>query len=151
MPVAPEHAAGGPYFFAWVDSTETTFSVTHQRYDEYIFSFSLPQTEGDFATLSVDIKNPGAGLFAPGRKIYAWFARQSYDSAGIQPLFFGRVVGVPGDLLKQVITIEFTAQPLDFVAQKTTLAETLKVLPYYDPVFVDPGQRDNPEIGRAHV
>lgn len=145
MPVAAEHAAGSPFYFAWVDADETTFNSGHHRYDEYIFSFSITQNEGDFAILSIDIKNPGVGLFAPGRKIWAWFARDDYSSEGISPIFFGRVVGIPSDLLAQVVTIQLTARPVDLIDQKAALAATLKVLPYYDDIFVDPAQRENPD------
>ncbi len=146
MPVAPEHAGGGPFYFAWVDPGETAFGDEHIRYDEYVFSFSLPQIEGDFATLSIDIANPKTGLFSPDRKVWAWFARDSFESDGIEPLFFGRIVGLPGDVLAEVITVQFTSRPEDYADQKMDLADSLKVLPYYDEVWVDQQQKDNPDV-----
>ncbi len=148
--VAAEHAGGGPYYFAWVDADETEFDDEHIRYDDYILSFSIAQKEGDFATLTIEIPNPGKGLLAPDRKVWAWLAwnAESGDSDSdseteVVPLFFGRVVGLPTDLLKETITVQFTARPVDYVSQKNELAEDLRQLPEYDEVFVDEAHRDD--------
>lgn len=143
MPVAPEHAGGSPFFFAWVDATETTFGPEHHVYDEYVFSFTLAHSEGDFATLELEIKNPFQGLLAAGRKIWIWFA---YDSGSEpEPLFFGRLIGLPSDMFNEVVRLQFTARPLDVAEQKALVAEELKVLPSYDPVFIDADKRDDPD------
>jgi hypothetical protein len=128
------------FFNAWVDATETTFGPQHEVVDEDIVSFRLEQTEGNSATLELDVRNPKIGLLAPGRKVWLWF---SYDSGtgGVVPLFFGRLVGVPTNMLAEVVTLSFIAKPLDFITQKFELAEVLKQLPYYDPIFVDPDKR----------
>ena len=54
------------------------------------------------------------------------------------PLFFGRLVGIPTNILAEVVTLTFVAKPVDFLEQKFAMAETLKVLPWYDPIFIDP-------------
>ena len=41
--------------------------------------------------------------------------------------------------------LQFTARPDDYAAQKTALANTLKVLPYYDPVFLAKDKWDDPD------
>jgi hypothetical protein len=140
MPVAAEHAAGGPYYLALSTADEPEFGAEHLRYDEYVFSFSLRQEEGDFAILSLEIRNPYSGLYAPGQKIYCWFAKDG------QELFRGRMIGIPSSLLGEIITIEFTSRPSDARAQKIALAETMRVLPMYDPVFVDTASLTDPDV-----
>ena len=146
------------FCFAWVDYTTggvPAFGPEHQVEDEKIVSFKVEHKEGDCATCSIDVRNPKIGLLAPGRPLWAYL---SYDSGtgGVVPLFFGRLVGVPTNILSEVVTLELTAKPLDFTAQKFALAETLKVLPWYDPLFIDPKLRpyistDGQQVGDADV
>jgi hypothetical protein len=140
--------AGLPYF-AWVDADETTFEPEHMRWDESVFSFTLAQSEGDPATLTIVVRRPrneagnAIGLLGPGRKIWCWFA---LDCGPDLIRFRGRLVGVPTSLFEELVTLEFVARPIDLVAQKEALAETLRVLPYYDEVVIDPSRRDDPEV-----
>jgi hypothetical protein len=154
----------GPYYFAWVDATETTFGGEHVRNDEAVFSFRITHTEGDFPQMEVVIRNPGVGLLAPGRKVWAWF---SYDrdgdpvteassesepsELGVVPLFFGRLLGYPVDVQGDAITLTFVARPGDYAVQQAAVAETLKVAPYYDPIWFDPkdDKPDNVLEGRS--
>lgn len=143
MPVAPEHAGGGPVYFAWVDASETTFGAEHIRYDDYILKFDIVQEEGKLPTATLDIKNPGA-LLAAGRKQWAWIAFD--DGSDVVPKFFGRIVAVPSSIFDPVITINFIGKPLDYLARKLALAATLKADPdYYDPIFIDPKYWDDPD------
>jgi hypothetical protein len=133
----------GPFFFAWVDSNEIVFDATHLREDEQIVTARIEQAEGEFAALTVEIRNPRVALLAPARKTWAWF---SYDGgAGATPLFFGRLQGIPNDIHREIITLVFIARPTDFNYQKAALAQALRVAPYWDPVFVTADQRDNPD------
>ena len=126
----------GPFYFAWVEAGEAFDAVQHAREDEDIFEFRVEQNEGEFASLTLSVKNPRIGLLAAGRKVWAWL---SWDSgAGVVPLFFGRLVGVPTDVNRELVTLAFTARPADFVDRKAAKAETLKVRPYYDPVWINP-------------
>ena len=137
--------AAEKFYFAWVDATDNTFDlITHARNDESVYSFSLDEQEGDFATLTVEIKNPRVGLLAAGRKVWAWF---SFDDGGGTPvpLFFGRLTAIPDNIFDTVITLKLTARPVDFVEQKTALAATLKVAPYYDPIFIAPESWADPD------
>ena len=131
------------FYFAWVDP-ETAFDPgTHNVIDEDIVRFSIQHTEGDCATLSIDIRNPRIGLLNAGRKVWAWL---SYNAGSeVIPLFFGRLIGIPTDILQEVVTLSFVAKPIDFQSQKIDLAETLKVRPFYDAVFIDPDKIDDPE------
>jgi hypothetical protein len=140
--------AGLPYF-AWIDPTETAFAPEHMRWDESIFSFTLKQDEGDPASLTLVVRRPrndagnAIGLLGPGRKIWAWFA---LDCGPDLVRFRGRLVGVPTSIFEELVTLEFVARPIDLVAQKEALADTLRVLPHYDEVVIDPARRTDPEV-----
>jgi hypothetical protein len=140
--------AGLPYF-AWIDVTETTFGPEHMRWDEEVFSFKLAQQEGDPASLTAVVRRlrntagDPIGLLGPGRKIWAWFA---LDCGPDLIKFRGRLVGVPTSIFEELVTLEFVAKPVDMVAQKNALADTLRVLPYYDEAVIDPARRTDPDV-----
>ena len=140
--------AGLPYF-AWVDASETAFGPEHMRWDESVFSFSLSQEEGDPASLTAVVRRPRnvagdpIGLLGPGRKIWAWFA---LDCGPALIKFRGRLVGIPTSIFEELVTLEFVARPSDLVVQKEALANTLRVLPYYDEAMIEPSRRDDPEV-----
>jgi hypothetical protein len=134
--------AGWPYF-AWIDPSETTFGPEHLRWDEQVFSFTLAQQEGDPATLQLVVRRPSGGLLAPGRKIWCWFA---LDCGPDLIRFRGRLVGIPTSIFEELVTLEFVAKPTDLVAQKAALADTLRVLPYYDEAVIDPQRRTDPDV-----
>ncbi len=140
--------AGVPYF-AWIEASETVFGPEHLVWDENVFSFTLEQSEGDPATLTLVVRRPRndggdpIGLLGPGRKIWAWFA---VDCGPDLVRFRGRLVGVPTSLFDELVTLEFVARPIDVVAQKNVLAQTLRVLPHYDPAVIDEARRSDPEV-----
>jgi hypothetical protein len=131
------------YYFAWVEPENTTFLAAYEREDEQVFSFKIDQSEGDFAALSIDIANPYVGLLGAGRKRWAWLAHD--DGVTVTPLFFGRLVGVPDGLQDEVVRLTFLARPSNFETQKQALAGTLRVAPYYDPVWINADKRDDPD------
>lgn len=133
------------YYFAWVDETDTAFSAAFLREDEDIFAFELSQAEGQFANLTIDVRNPEEGLLNPSRKLWAWFSADFGDTAGGQPLFFGRVVAMPEEIIENVVRLTLSARPLDFAADKATAAAALKVAPYWDPVWITPELADDPD------
>lgn len=157
----------GPFYFAWVDSTETTFNESHHVEHEQVLAFTLSHKEGDFPLLEITIINPKVGLLASGRKVWAWL---SYDrnwqppapdqeeseeeswsedmsepTPDIVPLFFGRLVAIPEDLQAEQITLAFIARPQDYAAQKAELAATLRVRPYWDAIWFSPETRNDPD------
>jgi hypothetical protein len=140
--------AGWPYF-AWIDATETVFGSEHMRWDEQVFSFTLKQDEGDPASLTVVVQRARntagdpIGLLGPGRKIWCWFA---LDCGPDLIHFRGRLVGIPTSLFEELVTLEFVARPIDVVVQKEALANTLRVLPYYDEAVIDKDKRDDPDV-----
>lgn len=134
------------FYFAWVNPDETTFDPsTMAREDEDVFSFTMSQQEGDFASLDLAIKNPRVGFLAPGRKVWAWFS-YSVNGADAVPLFFGRLLGVPTNIFDTVVNVTFTARPLNFNEQKLALAASLRVKPYWDDIFISPDKWDDPDV-----
>ncbi|MGR9441699.1 hypothetical protein [Rhizobium leguminosarum] len=133
------------YYFAWVDETDSDFDVAFLREDEQVFAFEVSQAEGDFAALTVDIRNPEIGLLNPSRKQWAWLSVDFGDTAGGQPLFFGRLVGMPEDIIGKAVRLKLSARPSDFADRKATAAALLKVAPFWDPVWVTPELADDPD------
>lgn len=122
---------------AWVDPGETTFiSGTHFRKDENVFSLLIQGQEGQAATASIVVRNPRIGLLNAGRKIWAWISWKD-DAEVIHPLMFGRLVGIPENVFAELVTLAFVSRPLDIASQRRTLAATMAVLPWYDPVFIN--------------
>jgi hypothetical protein len=122
------------FYFAWVDQDEEFDPAVHNRYDETVYSFTYDQSEGDFAGIKLDVKNPRIGLLNTGRKV--WGILSFDDGTTITPLFRGRLIGVPSNVFDTIVTLDFVARPADFTQQKKTLADTMRVLPYWDPIFL---------------
>lgn len=92
------------WHFAWARPAETSFGPEHRREDEDVFAFRLDHTEGDFAMLSIDIRNPRRRLLE-GEDIWMWLALDT------EPLFFGRLVAIPEDLHGEIVTLNFRVRP----------------------------------------
>lgn len=131
-----------PFYFAWCGPGEA-FSEAHLREDELILSFDIAHLEGQIPTLDVEVKNPHVGLLAPGRLQWAWFSY--FDGAAYTPLFYGRLIALPSNLLGEVVTLKFISRPTNFMAQKQSRAESLKVSPYYDPIWINQSMLDDPD------
>jgi hypothetical protein len=131
-----------PFFFAWCGPNEP-FSAAHEREDEAVFAFDIAHEEGQIPTLSIDIRNPHIGLLSPGRLQWAWLSYQS--STGVLPLFHGRLVALPSNLLDEIVTLEFIARPNDYLAQKQAIASSLMVEPFYDPIWIDQTKLTDPD------
>jgi hypothetical protein len=122
--------------------TEPFSPTIHNHNDEDLLSIEIEEHEGSFPTLNVTLKNPGIGLLAAGRSLWCWLSwDQAWTPAGtnspdLVPLFNGRLVGAPRRQAGEIVTLQFLARPDDFSAQKHTLTESMKVLPYYDPVWL---------------
>lgn len=133
------------FWFAWADATDTVFDpVAFARTDEEVFSWTVDHSEGQIPKLTIQVKNPRVGFLAMGRKFWAWLS-VSINGGAAQPLFFGRLVGIPTDILANVVEMQLIARPTDYIRQKQLVAENLKKLPNYDPIFVDVAKRDDPD------
>lgn len=133
------------FFFAWADPEETTFGPEHQVEDEKVIAFNLNHAEGNFAALALTIKNPRIGLLGPARKRWIWFSWHDDNTDGAIPIFFGRVLGIPQQLQGNAVTLNFVARPSDYQTAKEALAETLRVQPYYDPMWLRSEKRTDPD------
>lgn len=139
------------FFFAWADPGTAFDPGVHNREDEKVVRWRVEHLEGEFASLSIDIRNPRIGLLNAGRKLWAWL---SWDGPTVVPLFFGRLVALPSNLHREVVTLQFLARPENYGAQKASLAASMRELPYYDPVFIKTEMADDPDIvleGRTEV
>lgn len=152
--VTPPPPTGGPvtvsltqaFFFAWADSTETVFDPNyHRRIDEAVLSLDMEHKEAEFPGIKVEIKNRYQGYLKPGQKVWAWLSWLNPQTQQVQPLFFGRLVAIPDDLFAEVLTLHFMARHVRYLLAKQSVAEGLRVLPYYDPLFVVPEKRDDPD------
>jgi hypothetical protein len=132
------------FYFAWQDDGLSVFSPAMHVVDEDVFAFKLSHDENDYARLDIDIRNPRVGLLSPARKQWAWLAWRKPDDS-VVPLFHGRLVGVPEGLSEEIFTLTFTARAADNDDQKAALAQSLRVLPYFDPVFLDPARIRDPD------
>ena len=131
------------FYFAWVEKSETTFGPEHQVEDESIYALSISHSEGDFPSLEIDLRNPRVGLLGPTRKQWCWL---SYDNGtDVVPMFFGRLVGIPQAMQEDIIRLTFVARPIDFDAQRAALADTLRVAPFYDPLWMSDQDREDPD------
>lgn len=137
---------GAKLFFAWVENGDVAFSApTHAREDLPVLSLRISQSEGEFATATVETENPGLGLLAAGRQQWALIsASESGDPGDAELLFRGRVLALPSSLAGPTIELEFVAEPEDSEDKLRAFAEPLKVLPYYDYLYVPEGSEDDP-------
>src|ERR1035437_749070 len=134
-----------PFYFAWAYESERTFGPEHEILEEDIFSFSVKHDEGQIPTLDIVVRNPHISLLNPGRKVWAWFSMQNQNNGHIVPLFFGVLVGVPTDLFQEKVTLKFISRSPSYIEDKQAVAETMKISPYYDPVFLTEEKRDEPD------
>lgn len=132
------------FYFAWVDQGEA-FSIAHHRYDENVFSLRVSHAEGEFASAVVTIENPRAGLLNAARKQWVWLSLDTDATAGVVPLIYGRLVGIPSRLEAETLDLTFIARPPTYEAAKTALADGMKIAPYYDDIWITPDRRDDPD------
>lgn len=136
----------GPFHLAWVVPEDNVFATSaHAVDDEDIVGFEFSHKEGGFASLVLEIRNPRVGLLGPGRARWIWWSYDTQGSGGVVPLFFGRLLGIPTNFTADACTLEFRARPENFEAQKIALAATLKVEPWWDPIWVTEEERENPD------
>lgn len=133
------------FYFAWVNPSTTFNPLVHNVQDEVITAVHVEQAEGEFASLDITVRNPKIGLLSVGRLVWAWLSWR--DTGGtLHPLFYGRLVGVPGNILGETIQLQFTARPLDYQATKIALANTLRTVgPLYDPIFLSEDAIEDPD------
>jgi hypothetical protein len=142
--IAPGSTAGLTFYTAWEPQTATAWSQSYARFDENVFSFTIEHDEGQIPKLTLQVKNPRVGLINPSRNYWFWLS-YARDAGPAQPLFFGRLVGIPTSILANVVEMQFIARAPNYIYQKQQVAESLKILPEYDPIFFEPSKRDDPD------
>lgn len=139
----------GPFYFCWIENPEPFNPDYHAVEDEAIFSFSVSHAEGDFATLQITIENPQVGLLS--RPVWAWLSwdrawqRSGTWTPDYVPLFLGRLVGIPNTINKKLVTLNLIARPRDYADQREAVAAGLRVLPYWDPIFISQDKWSDPD------
>lgn len=122
-------------YFSWGRAGEIYDPQIHARCDLDILKLTIDHREGEAALAEVVV---GAVTLPPLNQRHVFI---SHDQTLI---FAGRLVGLPLKIANNLISLEFTAEPLDAVAQLQSLAPDLQKSPYWDPLFVDPLDQDNP-------
>lgn len=132
------------FYLAWVNEGVTFSAGTHaitatKIWDgteggENVFSIEIEQSEGEFASLTAELVNPRVGLLSAGRKQWVWLSAD--DGGGPEPLFNGRIIGVPQQVQNEVVSVQFVARPPDFIIQKAALADSLRMLPWFDRLWL---------------
>ena len=131
----------GKLFFALVDPDEVFDEVVHAREDVPVFSLNIDQSEGQFASASIEIPNMGIGILSPAFKKRIFISCE--HEGGIKLLFSGRVMGFPSNLSGETITLEYDARPEGWETTQYDFIQTLKVAPYYNQLFIDPDKWDD--------
>lgn len=132
------------FYFAWADAEELdTFGPSHYREDEEVFAVNIKQSEGEFAAMDLDLRNPRVGLLASTRKQWAWLSWRDPEGT-VHPLFFGRLVAVPQNMTEDIVRLTFVARPADYETQLEELAEDMRVAPYYDEMWLSEADRRDP-------
>lgn len=126
----------GKIFFKWIDEDNcepSKFNASiHCIEDLQIFSLSIQEREGEFSTAEISIENPIDPLFNNDSARYCFISCELNNS--IELLFCGRLVGVPKDTTSEIIKITFLSEPKNREEIQSDFLNTLKVLPYYEPL-----------------
>ena len=138
-------SAGSEYtiWFAWVPQG-TPWDISLARADESVFDLIIEHDEGQLPTATIEIVNPQIGFISPTRLYWAWISF-SFEACPPQPLFFGRLVGIPEEIADTTVKLKFIARDPRYIFQKQQVARSLKVAPNYDEIFVDQAKRDDPD------
>lgn len=121
----------GPFTLTW----------TGTEIDEEVYSFEVSQQEAEAASLKIVIVNPRYPLLSGE----LWATLVYNNGTSTVTLFYGRLIGIPSDIQNEFVNLEFIAKPDNFEDQKAALAETLKVPPYWDLIFITADQQTNPD------
>lgn len=122
----------GRIFFAWVGDAETFSAATHAREDEQVLRLEIQEQEGEFATATVEIAAATVPSYLDGRARRAFI---SAEIAGVVRLVFdGRVLGYPDGVTQRTLTLEMIAQPADVEVRRSAFLDSLKTLPFFEPL-----------------
>jgi hypothetical protein len=133
-----------PVTFAWVYSTDTTFTTAHQRFDEDVLAVNMTHSEGNFPTCDVTIKNPYKGFAISGAASWAWLSKARDIDGTYIPFFFGRLIATPDNIQAEALVLKFVARSRTWLKLKQHQADLNKDYPY-DPIFINVNKRGDPD------
>lgn len=135
------------FYYAYVTDGTVDFDPdVHNTKDERVYGFSFAHNEGEFATMSLLVRNPRVGLLNPIRFQWLWASYTLDGSEELVPFFKGRLVGLPEDMQQETVALVYRAEPTNYNAVKLALAQTLKVAPYWDEAWISPDNRNDPDV-----
>jgi hypothetical protein len=79
-----------------------------------------------------------------------WCWLSWHDGSDPVPLFCGRLTGVPESIDGETVRLLFTARPIGYEGVRDELAATLKVLPYWDTVWITGDTEDADNVLEAY-
>ena len=121
--------------FVWCQKNEHFNPEIHCRNDLDIFELNIDHREGEVAIATLTV---GEVILPP------YDQRHVFITYGVNLIFAGRLVGLPVKITKNLVCLEFTAEPLDADKQLQELGLSLNTAPYWDAAFVDPTEHANP-------
>lgn len=129
-----------PTFFSWVTTDEVFDPTRHNRCDLEIFHLTIQQNEGEVAVAKLLVKNQMSFSSEHQQALIAYG-----DPTAPQLIFRGRLSCVPPPSQPHLLELHFTAEPHNATEQLRALSDTLKEPPFWDVLFIDPLQCEQPK------
>jgi hypothetical protein len=129
------------FYFAWCNEDEQFDPDQHARRDESLFSLEISGKEAKYPTACVQIINPKCGLLNPARHQWAFIAGDR--GRGVELMFRGRLLSIPEQIEGETLKIILIAEPTDSIKILTKFHQTLKIAPFWDPLFVQEERHDD--------
>lgn len=133
----------GLLYFAMVDNGDEFDPDVHCREDLDVFNLVISQSEGEFARAELEVINPREGLLLDTRQVRIFISCERTPGGDKVLMFDGRVTGYPSDLSSEMVTLEYIAQPNDWIETQNDFIQDLKVAPYYNALFIPAENRDD--------
>ena len=125
-------------YFAWVKDKQQFQNIESlKREDLKIFKLMISQKEGEAALAKILVPTN-----APVLSSWAVISCEDQNQK-FTVLFQGQPLGFPRNFNQDFAEIELSAEPKDAARQLSELAGQLKMAPFYDDLFIEPGD-DNP-------
>ncbi|AIL13299.1 hypothetical protein IM40_06995 [Candidatus Paracaedimonas acanthamoebae] len=130
------------FYFAWCHENEQFDPTVHARRDEHLFSLEISGQEAKYPTAYVQIMNPKCGLINHDRQQWAFISGDRGE--GVELMFRGRILAIPEKIEGETLKILLIAEPTESKRILMDLHHTLKTAPFWDPLFIQEEEQDNP-------
>lgn len=130
------------FYFAWCHEDDSFDPGVHARQDEHLFSLEISGQEAKYPTACVQIINPRCGLLNPERRQWAFISGDR--GHGIELMFRGRLLSISEQIEGETLKILFIAEPSNSKKILTELHQTLKIAPFWDPLFIQNERHEEP-------